>query len=210
MSMDHINFRLPPLVVGLLGKAGSGKTTAAKHMEAVYGAQRVSFAKPLKEMAKIIWEFTDEQVYGSTESKETWDDRWNMTPRTAMQRLGTSARQWLHPEVWIHAAFNGINTHYAKNPEDRLYVIDDVRFINEVKAINDYGWTKGFVAQLVCSDVKSSADASHPSEAEMDGIDKSLINKTVTSHRTPESVHLKCEIDALMKEDILPLLEKTK
>lgn len=210
MNTNLITFTSPPIIVGLLGKAGSGKTTAAQHMAEAYGAKRISFAAPLKEMAKIIWEFTDEQVYGSTESKETWDGRWNVTPRLAMQRLGTSARQWIHPEVWIHAAFNTINNHYATHPEERLYVVDDVRFINEVKAIKDYGWTTGFVTQLVCSDVKSDADGSHPSESEMDSVDRALIDAVVTSHRTPESVHLKCQIDALMINSILPMLEKNK
>ena len=76
-----------PVVVGFLGRAGSGKSTAAKHLEVKYGFQRLSFAAPLKEMAVELWELASTQVYGTLAQKEEVDPRWGISAREIMQRL---------------------------------------------------------------------------------------------------------------------------
>lgn len=54
------------MIIGLVGLKGSGKTTAAQHLQKVLpDAQIKSFANPLKESAKILFNLTDDDVYTS-------------------------------------------------------------------------------------------------------------------------------------------------
>jgi dephospho-CoA kinase len=63
------------MIIGLLGKAGSGKTTVANWLRDSYGAQKFSYAAPLKEMARRIYGLSDAQLFGTQEEKETIDPR---------------------------------------------------------------------------------------------------------------------------------------
>lgn len=184
------------VVIGFLGKAGSGKTTAANYLIEKYGAERVSFAGPLKEMAKQIWEFTDDQVYGDATFKEQVDPRWGISPRTAMQRLGESARQCISPTVWINACIEKVvqRTFEGKH----FFVIDDVRYVNEVQSLNEATKFDGIVVRLSCTDSVSEDAGIHPSEAEMDWVTDKEVYCQIVSHRTPGSVHLLEQIDLLM------------
>ena len=56
-----------------------------------------------------------------------------MTPRLLLQLLGTEAgREIIHPNIWVNALF-------ADYSEDSNWIITDVRFPNEAKAIKDKG-----------------------------------------------------------------------
>lgn len=154
-------------VVALMGPAGSGKSTAAKHLVERYGARAYSFAQPLKEMARALWGFTDAQLYGTQAEKEAIDPRWNMSPRVALQKLGTDAcRRHLGDDIWTRACLERI---VRERPQ--LAVIEDLRFENEAKAVlalqyrSDIPIT-GIVVKLECPDRQSSTDEVHASERE--------------------------------------------
>ena len=56
-----------------------------------------------------------------------------LTPRKLMQLLGTEAgRQIIHPNIWVNALF-------ADYEPDSKWIITDVRFPNEAKAIKEKG-----------------------------------------------------------------------
>jgi hypothetical protein len=59
--------KLTPLII-LSGKAGSGKDTVAG-MLASYGMQPIAMADPMKRMAQLLFGFTDDQLWGSSESR---------------------------------------------------------------------------------------------------------------------------------------------
>ena len=77
------------VILGLMGAAGSGKSTAAKYLVERYGAQRFSFADPLKDMVKAAFDLTEAQVRGTQAEKEAIDPRYNVSPRWLLQRIGT-------------------------------------------------------------------------------------------------------------------------
>lgn len=79
----------PIIIIGIAGRAHSGKDTVADFLVEHFGFVKQPMASPLKEAAKVIFLLTDEQVYGSL--KEVVDPRWNMTPRRILQLLGTDA-----------------------------------------------------------------------------------------------------------------------
>jgi len=147
-------------VIGLLGRAGSGKSTAARYLRDHHGADVTGLAVPLKEMAREIWEFSSDQLYGDAAVKERVDERWNMSPRTVMQRLGQSARQHLGPKVWINGLRLAINASHAQ-----FVVVEDVRYENEAQAFAEAGWS---VVKIVNPMRESEADSNHPSEAQVD------------------------------------------
>ena len=141
-------------------------------------------------------------TYNSKEEAESdlshYDENYNqevyiaseeivMTPRLMLQLLGTEAgRQIIHPNVWVNALFadykkewNG-KTFFAHGIGREVregvfpnWIITDVRFPNEVKAIQDRGGivirinrTAGSV--LINNDTHSVTDHQHPSETALD------------------------------------------
>jgi hypothetical protein len=109
-------------VVALLARAGHGKTTAANYLRDTYGVSIVSLAAPLKKIAKVVMGFSDAQLYGTQEEKESRvlpcpglengpeygairDARGEvMSARVFLQKLGTEGiRQNLGPLTWCEA-----------------------------------------------------------------------------------------------------------
>lgn len=181
------------IVIGLLGRAGSGKSTAAKYLVERYGAKTFSLARPLKDLCKLLFDFTDEQVFGSQAQKETIDSRYGISPRTAMIRLGDGAREILWKRIWIDTCFKQIEQSGVK-----LSVIEDVRYPNEAEWIN--GVPSGYVVKLVCPDSDSSPEyANAPSEIGVDQCNPSHIYETIVSRKSPGSIDLKRQIDLVMR-----------
>lgn len=165
-------------LVGILGPAGSGKSMVANYLVEHYGAVRYSLAGPLKEIAKNVFEFSDEQLYGTQAQKEADDPRYNFSPRWLLQRLGTEGiRKVFGEDIWIDTMINRI-----RRDRPTLAVCDDVRFVNESTRIRR-GWYsherilgtmdeyhdvphRGIVLRLESPWRDTKADASHQSEAE--------------------------------------------
>ena len=85
------------MLIGITGKRGHGKTTAANVLIRDFGFIEYSFAKPLKEICKIMFRLTDEQVYGDYKIKEKIDERIGRSPREILQLIGTEfGRERLH------------------------------------------------------------------------------------------------------------------
>lgn len=141
------------MIIGFTGRIGHGKTTAANHVVVKYGAERFSFAAPLKAMLKDIYGLSEEQLYGTQEQKATVDPRHGKSPRELMQFLGTEVcRKHLGEDVWANAAI-------SKLEEGKLYVCDDVRFPNEARKIEEFG---GVIIKIECLDDIPESD--HSSE----------------------------------------------
>lgn len=146
-------------IIGLLGGAGAGKSTVAAYLRDSYGAKVYTLAKPLKQLVGLAFELTDDQLYGSQESKEAVDPRYNVSPRWLLQRLGTQGiRTVFGEDVWVNLCLKNI-----RNDAPRLAVIDDVRFENESAHIR---MAQGVVWRLNSTRKYSNADQTHQSEAE--------------------------------------------
>ena len=76
-------------IIGLCGKKGSGKDATGKILIEIYGFTKYSFADPLKRGVKEMFGFTDEQCWGEQSIKEKVDERWGISPRVALQIIGT-------------------------------------------------------------------------------------------------------------------------
>lgn len=149
------------MIIGLGYKAKSGKDTLADYLCNAHGFRKGSFAESLKRAAHEIFGFTDAQLYG--DQKELIDPNWKITPRSALQRLGTEGvRNIFGENTWI----NSLALRMREDPNDRNWVISDMRFMNEVAAIKIWG---GFAVRIDRRAAGASGGIeNHPSEVELD------------------------------------------
>jgi hypothetical protein len=122
-----------PVLIGILGVAGSGKTLVSKHLVERYDYTRTRFADPLKRMLKLGLGLSDEEVDGN-EKMRPLADFGGATARYMMQTLGTEwGRRTIHNDIWINLWKRSVRQ--ATGP----VVVDDVRFPNEAELIRSLG-----------------------------------------------------------------------
>ena len=155
------------MIIGIVGKKGSGKDTVADFICDKYNFKKISFADPIKEALKIIFGWNDSYLY--TEKKNIVDDNYGVSPRKAMQTLGTDWGQTILCDagedflkttgrnLWVKRTLKNISIF------DNI-IISDVRFLHEAEAIEKEG---GFLIKITRE--LASFD-SHKSEAEVDKI----------------------------------------
>lgn len=162
-------------IIGISGRAGSGKDTTAhlmqylfsefsnvkeecycsfKKFKDTYGRfneyntfggfcysewEQKAFSDKLKEIASILTGIGLQKFHDQVFKKEMLPAPWNMTARELLQKLGTDMmRKELGDDVWVNALF----ADYIQNNDfepDSKWIITDVRFPNEAKAIKDRG-----------------------------------------------------------------------
>jgi hypothetical protein len=127
---------MKPLLIGLSGKAGSGKSTVGDYLCGAHGYEQFAFAGALKEVVALAFGFSEEQLYGR--HKETLDPRWGVSPRWCMQWLGTEVLRAKWPEIWIYHLRREILGFLSLNGQ-RPVVVTDVRFRDEAEALKRMG-----------------------------------------------------------------------
>jgi hypothetical protein len=131
-------------VIGIVGRAGHGKDSVGSILESERSLVRDAFAAPLKDAARAMWLFSGDQLYGGL--KNAVDPRWGISPRQAMQYLGTEIGRVLFaklmPEIgdtfWLHHLMLRVQEHKATGMY-RGVVVCDVRFQNEAAKIRELG-----------------------------------------------------------------------
>ncbi len=203
------------MIIGMTGLAGSGKDTVADILVRDHAFAKVALADPLKRICKEVFQFTDEQLWGPSSMRNTPDVRYlrgdlatrdqdpkvlalglpredYLTPRHALQQLGTEWGRRCYDNVWVDYALRIAHTLLtpggfmpAYNPQRGLYqvtvnssegyhyrypkgvVISDVRFPNEVNAIRAKG---GRIWKTMYGKGLGGVAGQHESEAHVDSI----------------------------------------
>jgi hypothetical protein len=130
-------------IIGFLAKRRRGKDTLADYLVSHHGFRKDSFANPLKEACRILFGFTDEQLYGN--EKEKVDPRWGVEPRVVLQFVGTEiVRDQFHkilPDIGKDFWLKSFKLRYEEGLKKGIenVVIADVRFQNEVDLIHSLG-----------------------------------------------------------------------
>jgi len=127
------------MIIAIIGKRRSGKDTVAKYIEEEYGFTHLKISFKLKQLCKLLFDFSDGQL--ESDSKEIIDDRWGISPRSAMQFIKTDIFQYkiqdLMPSIerkfWIHSFENDYLINDHKN-----IVISDLRFLHEFDILKNY------------------------------------------------------------------------
>lgn len=138
-------------LIALHGPAGVGKSYCGDIFVKRFGFTRVKFADPLKNMTRNLLhsagitdpEMIEKHIEG--EYKEVPCHAFaGHSPRHVMQTLGNEwGRQLIDPDFWVFIAMLKVRSLLAKNIS---VVIDDCRYVNEAKTVEDLG---GRVIQIM-------------------------------------------------------------
>ena len=159
-------------IIAICGAKRSGKDVLANHIIEKYGYTRLSFAEPLKQLVKQLFNFSDEQVGlidGDNDEKDTIDERWGISPRKALQFIGTEVLQHKIQELIPNIGRDYLaNILLSKIENDKTYVISDLRFIHEYEKIKhlDIDIIKVIRPSLTTGDEGEQNDEQHLSEVE--------------------------------------------
>lgn len=195
-------------VIGLTGKARSGKDTAAEAIRdrlneyndtvaeftEVYVVGYEAFAAPLKSMVAMLLDFfgkgsimapAELYPYIDGDKKEEEIEGIGASPRKLMQTLGTNwGRDLINKDLWLNClrervnAYNDLVEHGYKGA---VVVIPDCRFDNEAELIRELG---GKVVQIVRDEAPEKVgEEGHASEA---GVSPHLVDLTVANNGTVE------------------------
>ena len=181
-------------LIGIVGFKGSGKSTAAKHLQTKYNFVRHNFKDAL--IAEIKQNFPDllevirEISWAEADiiEENSIDELFKIKPplmRALMINYGTEVRRKENPDYWVNQWMYFAEDNYNKN-----IVVDDCRFLNEAKAIKHLD---GILIRIVRTDITTGGD--HQSETEQLGIEADY---TITVN-AGEQDKLYAELDAIMK-----------
>lgn len=140
-------------LIGITGRARSGKDTVANFIVAAQGGYRYSFADPLRAMLVPLGVDLNDPYWQAR--KEEVIPALGVSPRRLMQTLGTEwGRVMINPDMWLIMAQQRLLAHGPG------MVIPDVRFENEAAWVRKHG---GRIIHLTRPNTK--AVEAHASEA---------------------------------------------
>ena len=140
------------IIFPISGQKRAGKDTISDYIKGQVMASRVSFADTVRDVCRAYFGWTEEWLLGK--HKEDVDPYWGISPRQAMQYLGTEVgRVGLaenYPEfksvtgdsIWIKSAKKNIRVKSSKEyisnyGKIRAFIIPDMRFLNEYDAMKE-------------------------------------------------------------------------
>ncbi len=193
MNLTNItNITNMPKIIGICGKKYHGKDTVANHLVEKYGYTRIAFADPIKDICKIVFGLTHEQL--NSNLKEEVDDYWKISPRQLMQFIGTdlfrnntaTIMPHIGDNIWIHVLLK----HISDNPSTK-FVITDIRFENEFEYISKLN---GTIIKVIRNNIINNDN--HVSESY---IDKLNADYTINNDNTIEELNY--NVDLIFKDN---------
>lgn len=155
-----------PKILAISGKRGAGKDCSAeliRHLTASEGIkwEELKFSEVLKRCTCEITGCSPQDV-ATQQGKTTLLPEYGMTVGEFLQRMGTGLRDCVNEDIWVKATLRRLDP-------ARHYICTDVRFPNEVKALQDAG---GLVLRITGDPLKQRGDGTrddeHPSETALD------------------------------------------
>jgi hypothetical protein len=171
---------LEPILIGLTGRARSGKDTIADYLRDNYNVARLAFADNLKKAAEVIFG-PELSPYLSAEAKENPTGTWGDSPRAILQDLGQWVREKYGPTAWHRSLLLS----HGGLIKRRDVVITDCRYDDEAQFVKE---RKGFVWQIVRPD--APAVRPHCSE---NGISPRLVDYVIENGGTILDLYAKVD-----------------
>lgn len=125
------------MLIAITGKAGAGKDTVCDYLSRNHGFVKTSFAARLKEVAKIKFGLTDDDV-NTQEGKKRHIERWGKTVRQLLQLEGTEGSQPLYgQDFWMKHWQEGVDKLCAEGHTN--ITVSDCRFDHEAEYLASAG-----------------------------------------------------------------------
>jgi len=164
------------ILLGLVGKKGAGKDTAAGFLTRDHGFVRMAYADPLKEACRVVLGLSEDDVTDPSRKEEV-SAEWGMTPRRIMQIVGTDLfRNGFRDDVWLRNMERRIRSSGAEK-----IVITDCRFENEAELVRRLGGVLFLIERK--GDTTDDVDA-HASER----LDVGPVDAILRNDSTPEGL----------------------
>jgi|TARA_Y100000310_G_scaffold209854_1_gene210473 dephospho-CoA kinase len=164
-------------IIGIAGRAGSGKSEVARMVQDISGAEVcvIAFAAALKRVARQLG----------------WDGKKDERGRRFLQRLGTDAVRDYEPQAWVRQWRVAVASDCEEWGTD-IIIADDVRFENEAAEIHRMG---GVLVRVVKPDINADKMSDHVSEQP---IPRSYIDYTIQNDGNLEQ--LRGQVEILLRE----------
>lgn len=197
------------MIIGVSGFSGSGKDTVADEICKDPAFVKLAFADGIKRILLEVFNFSYEQLWGPSATRNKPDERYPreggfLTPRHALQSLGTEWGRACYEKVWIELALRNCgqllgSRHYrysqtrgvhikSLGPPIQGVVITDCRFKNELELARAAG------AKLVRVRRKGLEvpPHAHSSETEQAGIPDDFFDYVFHNDGSLADLPLKC------------------
>jgi len=131
-------------LIGLAGKARSGKDTIADIWANERRVSRYALADPVRHAAAAMFNMQFEQFTGDNPNRDKIDPFWGISPRRMIQLVGTECgREVFRPDIWTKNAEMRLRAcrelnHFASLPSD-YFIVTDIRFNDEADWIRKQG-----------------------------------------------------------------------
>jgi dephospho-CoA kinase len=195
--------------IAICGKMASGKTTLANNlMSEIENMNKYSLAKAVKDFAHFVYDIPE-----------------GHKDRVAFQKIGDGARKFLYEDVWIDTVLKAVakdsqktyvpSGHYDmdgndlaldwENPDEPQHeyhcIIDDVRYLNEVKKLKANGWIiikleidEGLQKERLQNTYPSNWEThfearNHASEVEIDYITENMVDLVINAEDNKKSLY---------------------
>ena len=193
-------------IICLIGQKRVGKDTVADIIQELDPRfRRFALADPIKDIARIMFNFTEDQLFGA--AKDEFDSGWGIRPRDFFERFGTDIMQFdiykylptleeLVPRrcFWVQSLVSKIHT-----LECRKVIITDIRGEHELDAIKTTYPNARFIKITRNIGTSSSANGNnHITQREPDLIPLDKIDCVIENTGSLEE----------LKEKVITLLNK--
>lgn len=208
------------MIISLSGNMGVGKDTMADYMVAKYGYVKLSMADPFKRIAKEVYEFSDEQLWGPSEARNMDDTRYPradgtyLSARIVTQLLGNELSRLAYPETWIvymKRVVQKIQNGYFYDEKKGAYevegkksaytgiIVSSCRFRNEIESIKEMGGITVRITRPALQTEKflTTGIANHKTETEQLSIPDDFFDFVLESPEGIDAFH--ASIDAFME-----------
>lgn len=178
------------LVIGMVGKAGTGKDTVGDYLIENYGFEKKSLAGPLKDCVQAMFMIDDHTMYDREARELPLEDFPDWSVRKLLQFVGTELfRTHFDKDVWVKL----LRKQIRESNSDRI-VVTDVRFPNEQDGLADVEANLVFVKVLRKGCEGSNVGlGNHASEMyDLEG------EYVLDNHTTLENLYR--QVDCIMKE----------
>jgi hypothetical protein len=191
-------------LLGLLAKAGHGKTSVAQHLARRYGTRTRSLAGPMKRAVQNVFGFSDEQLWGPQAAKDAPDPRYGFSPRWLLQRLGNEGLRVEFGDDVHHRALALSLTRETAASSSKVppvFVLDDVRFPNDAAFVAQGGEAfRGAVLKIITHDTPASVHGDHASERGIDEVEPAHVTAVVEGSRREGLDVMLARVDRVLAE----------